>query len=385
LAAGGPLTLGSPDTTIDAVETWYLSVPLETPIVLGSLVIAARDFAIVRVRTRGGLEGVAYSLTRGGPLDLVINDVLSPKLLGKDALETDLRQDELRRSVVSLGPVGLVGRGISLVDICLWDIRGRVEGQPAWKLLGGSRSSAPVIVVAPYAAPDEPDGAYADRIAARVGRGYGTIKLYPLTDPAVMARRVAAVRDRVGPDVQLVVDMAWSWRSVDEAIDAVRAWDSLGLTWVEDPFPSHDWRSIKELADSVETPIAAGDEESVPAHVEGLIANRAVDVLRMDATSIGGFTRFARLRELASQAGLPISTHAYPEIHRHCVFAWPDSGPIEIFLPQSPTWGAARFLETEIDVPAGSWEIAAPSDPGVAVPVDWQAVDSLALRTRAVT
>ena len=75
--------MGNRDTTIDAIETWYLSVPLETPIVLGSLVITTRDFVIVRVRTRGGLEGVAYSLTRGAPLDLVINDVLAPEPAGQ--------------------------------------------------------------------------------------------------------------------------------------------------------------------------------------------------------------------------------------------------------------------------------------------------------------
>jgi L-alanine-DL-glutamate epimerase-like enolase superfamily enzyme len=384
LAPGGTLIASSQEAVIDAVETWYLSVPLETPIVLGSLTIATRDFVIVRVRTVDGLEGVAYSLTRGAPLDLVINDVLAPKLLGRDALDTALRHDELTRSVVSLGAVGLVGRGISLIDICLWDLKGRLAALPVWKLLGGDRSSSPVIVVAPYADPDEPDDAYAERIAARLGGRYGAIKLYPLADPAAMARRLAAVRRTLGADVELMVDMAWSWRSVSEAVDAVRSWEDYGLSWVEDPFPSADWQSIKGLSDAVETRIAAGDEVSVEAHVEALIANRAVDVLRMDATSIGGFSRFAALREQAERAGLQVSPHAYSEIHRHCVFAWPNVGPVEIFLPQSPTWGTARFLEDEMDVTAGSMEIAAPAEPGLGLHVDWAAVGSLARRTESI-
>jgi L-alanine-DL-glutamate epimerase-like enolase superfamily enzyme len=253
-----------------------------------------------------------------------------------------------------------------------------------WKLLGGDRSSSPVIVVAPYADPDEPDDAYAERIAARLGGRYGAIKLYPLADPAAMARRLAAVRQVLGADVELMVDMAWSWRSVSEAVDAVRSWEDYGLSWVEDPFPSADWQSIKRLSDAVETRIAAGDEVSVEAHVEALNANRAVDVLRMDATSIGGFSRFAALREQAERAGLQVSPHAYSEIHRHCVFAWPNVGPVEIFLPQSPTWGTARFLEDEMDVTAGSMEIAAPAEPGLGLHVDWAAVGSLARRTESI-
>ena len=160
------------DTDIQQLETWYCRIPLETPIVLGDMVIAHRDFVIVRLRSAGGAEGVAYSLTRGAPLDLVLSELIGPRLMGRDALDTARRHEELTRGAVMLGAVGLVGRAISLVDIALWDLKGRLAGLPVWRLLGGYRQSAPVLLVAPYAGADETDDAYAERLAPLASRGY---------------------------------------------------------------------------------------------------------------------------------------------------------------------------------------------------------------------
>lgn len=357
-----------------------MRVPLATPIVLGHMVMAHREFVIVRVRTEDGVDGVAYSLTRDAPLDLVLTEYIGPKIIGGDALDTARTRDELVRGTVSLGAVGLVGRAMSLVDICLWDIKGQIAGLPVWRLLGGFRPTAPIGLVAPYAAGDENNEVYAERLVDLAARGYQNLKLYPLADPDAMRRRLAAIRAEVGWEIGLIVDMAWSFRSAADAIAAVRGWEEFKLLWVEDPFPADDWRSIKALSDAVTTPIAVGDEVSVPATMERLINERAVDVVRLDATSIGGFTGFASIREQAARAGLVISPHAYGEIHRHCVHGWPGVTPIEIFPPESPTWGASRFFTQELELPAGRLDIDAPTEPGLGLHVDWAAVDRLADR-----
>jgi L-alanine-DL-glutamate epimerase-like enolase superfamily enzyme len=373
------------DTDIQQLETWYCRIPLETPIVLGDMVISHRDFVVVRLRTRSGAEGVAYSLTRGAPLDLVLSELIGPRLLGRDALDTAGRHEELTRGVVMLGAVGLVGRAISLVDIALWDLKGRLAGLPVWRLLGGYRQSAPVLLVAPYAGADESDDAYAERLAPFASRGYATIKLYPMTDPEAMRQRLTVIRQHLGTGIGLVVDMAWSFRSAADAIAAVRMWEGFDLTWVEDPFPPDEWRSIRALSDAVATPIAVGDEVSVRATTERLIDERAVDVLRLDATSIGGFTGFDSLRDQAVRAGYVVSPHAYAEIHQHCVFGWPGVEPVEIFLPGSPTWGASRFLSHELDLSDGSRELAAPTEPGLRLQIDWKAVEALSSRHTITT
>jgi L-alanine-DL-glutamate epimerase-like enolase superfamily enzyme len=372
------------DTTIDRIETWLCSVILDKPVTLGQLVISHRDFVVVRMRTSGGAEGVAYSLTRGAPLDVVLADVVAPRLLGREALDTAARHEEMRRGVVTLGAVGLVGRAISLADICLWDLKGRASGMPVWRLLGGYRDQAPVGLVAPYAGPDEADETYADRVAELALRGYASIKLYPAADPAAMAHRLAAIRERAGDETGLVIDMAWSFRTAAEAIRSVRMWEPFDLAWVEDPFPSEEWRAMRALADAVSTPIAAGDEVSVPGTMERLITERAVDLVRLDATSIGGFTGFAALRQAAADAGYVVSTHAYGEIHRHCSYAWPNVTPIELFPPGSPTWGASHLLAAELDLPLGDDTLPAPTEPGLDLALDWDAVQAMAARHTVV-
>lgn len=404
------------DTTIERIETWYLRVPLETPITLGEMVIAHRDFVLVRVGTAGGAEGVAYSLTRGAPLDLVLADVVAPRLLGRDALDPAARREELVRGLVMLGAVGLVGRALSLVDICLWDIKARLAGLPVWRLLGGGddssatseasgpreasatseasgpaaaagmRGHAPVIMVAPYARPGEEDAAYAERLVGLVARGYSTLKLYPMPDPVAMRARLAVVRQRLGERIGLVVDMSWSFRTAAQAVEAVGMWEDLGLAWVEDPFPADEWRSIRALSEAVDTPIGVGDEVSEPSVVERLISERAVDLVRLDATSMGGFTGFAALLRQAESAGLPVSPHAYGEIQQHCVFGWGGVSPVELFAPDSPTWGTGRFMRRQLDVDPSAepaiphGELAAPSTPGLGLEFDWSAVRALSLR-----
>lgn len=368
------------DTTIDRVETWYLRVPLATPIRLGDMVIAERDFVVLRVSTKGGLRGVAYSLTRGAPLDRVLTELIGSRLLGAEALDTRARSEELRRSVQSLGAVGLVGRAMSLADIALWDILGQEAGVPVWRLLGGARYNAPVLMVAPYADPDEPDEAYAERVAVVAARGYRYLKLYPMANPAAMGRRLGAIRAAVGTGLGLVVDMAWSFGGVLDAIAAVRSWEEHDLTWVEDPYGAEEWTSIKTLADAVRTPIAVGDEVSVWGTTERLITERAVDIVRLDVTSIGGFAAYDSLREQAHRAGMLVSPHAYGEFHQHCIFAWPGTGPVELFSPDSPTWGTSRFLARQLDAEGETGMLSAPCEPGLGLALDWDAVERLSMR-----
>jgi L-alanine-DL-glutamate epimerase-like enolase superfamily enzyme len=371
--------------TVERVDALYCRIPLEQPIVLGELVISHRDFVLTRVRTSDGVDGLAYALSRGAPVDIVVTDLLAPLLVGRDAQDIARRVEEMTRAMVTLGPDGIVQRAISLLELCLWDIKGRVASMPVWRLLGGYRDQADVLLVAPYAAPDEVDEAYAERLTEHAARGYAALKLYPLPNPAAMAKRLAVLRDVLGARIGLIVDMAWSWRSSRQAIEAVRGWEGSDLAWVEDPLPASDWRSLRALSDAVETPIAAGDEVTLRGTMETLIEERAVDVHRLDAMTIGGLSAFAAVRGSASRAGLTVSPHAYPEIHRHCVFAWPDVGPIEVFPSRSPTWGTSRFLEDEPDLPGAAGTLAAPMEPGLGLHIDWAAAGSLALRTTAAT
>jgi L-alanine-DL-glutamate epimerase-like enolase superfamily enzyme len=371
--------LRASESSITAIEAWALSFALPHPLRLGDMYIDRRHYALVRITTAGGAEGLAYGLTRGAPVDLVVAELLAPLLIGEDALDIPRLVERCSRATVPLGTFGLVLRGLSLLDIALWDIKAKLAGMPLWRLLGGARSEVPVMVVEGYPLPDETPEGFAQRVSARAAEGYTAVKIANAPDPAVVAQRLKAVRAAVGPETALVVDVAWAWRDLRSAVAVAEIWEPYRLEWIEDPFPSQQVRTLARLRDAVRTPIAAGDEVSLRSTVEQILAERAVDVLRLDVTTIGGVTGFAEVRAQAAAGGYQISTHVYPEIHSHLAFAWPGIEPIERFPAGSPFDFVDRFIGTSLDSSAAG-TMRAPEAPGLGLEVDWKVVEGAATR-----
>lgn len=359
-----------------------MRVELAAPLQLGALLVPSRDFVVVRVTTRDGAPGVAYSLSRGAPVDVVITEMFAPLLVGENSGDIDAILAACRRPYLSLGDVGLVGQALSLLDIALWDVKARKAGVPLWRLLGGGSNGtrAPVMLVAPYADPTESDEHYAERLAILARAGYRQVKLYPPARPAHMAARLAAIRCAVGSQLKLVVDVSWTWQRASEAIPIVRTWEDFDLAWVEDPIPAQETEEIRALSDAVETPIAVGDEVTVRSHIDRLLETRAVDVLRLDASAIGGISGIRRYGQRAAMARLQVSLHVYPEFHRHCTFALPGLGPLETFPVPCDTWGSHQFVVGDAAAIDASGQASAPTAPGLGLEIDWRAVTALSRR-----
>jgi L-alanine-DL-glutamate epimerase-like enolase superfamily enzyme len=277
--------------------------------------------------------------------------------------------------MVPLGLTGLVQRGMSMVDIGLWDIKARVAHLPLWRLLGGYRNEAPIMLVDGYARDNETAVDFADRLGARAQQGFTAIKLANQADPDEMSARLTAVREAVGPGVALVVDIVWAWRDVQAAIDIAQRWAPARLAWIEDPFPPDFVSQTRRLKASIATPIGAGDEVSSPSTFEALLNQEAIDVVRLDATTIGGITGFAQVHARAAAAGYRVSPHIYPEVHQHCAFAWPSVEPVEMF----PSGGAFDFSHQFVTAGALEFEtpgrLRAPAREGIGMEIDWRTVE----------
>jgi L-alanine-DL-glutamate epimerase-like enolase superfamily enzyme len=327
---------------------------------------------------------VAYALTRGAPIDLVVNDVLAPLIVGEDALDIPRLMERCSRVMVPLGNFGLIQRGLSLLDIALWDIKAKLAGLPLWRLLGGSRPEVPIMAVEGYPLPGEDAEGFGRRVAARAGEGYTAIKIANLPDPAEMAERLKAVRAHAGAEIGLVVDIVWAWRDVRSGLRAAWLWEPYALKWIEDPFPPQQVENMARLREASPTVIAAGDEVSSRANVDQILAEHAVDVLRLDATTIGGVTAFSEVRAQASAAGYQVSPHVYPEIHQHFAFAWPGIEPIEMF----PRDGAFDFVDRFVGPAsltfAAPGRLGPPQAPGLGMEIDWQVVEKATSRRSRV-
>ncbi|MGE0241587.1 MAG: hypothetical protein AB7S59_22935, partial [Parvibaculaceae bacterium] len=154
-------------TTIERIEAFACSLPLDQPLDLGTYLVAARDYAVVKVVTSGGLTGAAIGLSRRAPVDMAVAEVLAPVLIGKDALHLTACLAAMDRVTDGMGRSGIVGRARSLVDIALHDIRARSAALPLWRLLGGSPDPVDLIIVEVYRIANEPEGSLVDRLLGR--------------------------------------------------------------------------------------------------------------------------------------------------------------------------------------------------------------------------
>src|SRR5579884_4216045 len=157
-SAASPASAGStsmschdPIARVDAVT---VGIDLPTPLLLGSTEIGRREYAVVTVTTEDGLSGSSYSLTRALPLAAAVRTALAPLLVGADSALIAAAWDRCYRATAPGGRTGILMRGLSLVDIALWDIKAKRAGLPLWAMLGGHRREVPVLVVGGYPRPD---------------------------------------------------------------------------------------------------------------------------------------------------------------------------------------------------------------------------------------
>ncbi len=371
---------------VELVQVWACELQLPNPLSFGTYSVPSRHYAAVRLTTSDGIVGEALGLSRGVPVDVAVADVLAPLVVGKNALDVGARMAEIGRATTAMDRDGVMARARSLLEIALWDIRAQVAGLPLWSLLGGYPRPVPVLLLEGYNLPGESDEAYAERLAARVDEGYVGLKIEAASykDPAQLAGRLAHLRRLVGDDPLVVVDMAWSWESVRQGVEAMRLWAPYGITWVEDPLPRHRAREIAELRRSYLCPVASGDEATRPGELAELLAAGAVDVLRMDATTIGGVGEAMHLAAEAARAGARASLHVHPEVHQHCVFASPAFDYVEAYSADRPFDCAHELFDRDFLDAVVKGTVLPPEDPGLGPRLVDAALERCAYRTSSV-
>jgi hypothetical protein len=187
-----------------------------------------------------------------------------------------------------------------------------------------------VALVEGYAIVGEAEEDLVARLVQRNAEGYR------FQDRSALRRPGAGAANREWPNVDAVFtcDLAWSWLTAREIAAAAtqKAWRRLDRG-------SDAARAASEIAflrQHSKIPIGIGDEATRVAELEGLMDGGCVDVLRVDATTIGGFSAALALAEQATRRGFRVSYHVNPEIHRHCIFANDAVDHIEIFPADRP-------------------------------------------------
>lgn len=327
----------SPDA-IRHVKLSTVNLPLATPI-SDAKVFTGRQkpmtevvFLFAEITTEQGHEGVGFSYSKraGGPAQYAHAKEVAETMLGEDPNDIAKLYNKLLWAGASVGRSGVATQALAALDIALYDLKSKRAGLPLAKFLGSHRDSVRTYNTSGgflNASVEE----VKERAARSIAEGIGGIKIkVGLPDSAQDLRRVAAVREHIGPDVPLMVDANQQWdRST--ALRMGRKLEEFDLTWIEEPLDAYDAEGHAALAATLDTPIATGEMLASVAEHERLIAARACDIIQPDAPRIGGITAFLRLSTLADQAGLDLAPHFAMEIHLHLAAAYPREAWVEHF------------------------------------------------------
>ena len=352
---------------IDRIETRLYRIPLPTPVEAASHgVMREFDMVAVRLRDADGATGCGYTILNarhGGGAAAVINNVFAPIVLSEDPRRIEWLWARMWRSHHYSGRGGLVSFAIAAVDTALWDLRGRALREPLWRLLGGHRPE-----VRAYAGNIDlnfPREKLLEGVSRSLAAGFRSVKMR-VGKPSLRedVERVAAVRDLIGPDIELMTDANEAWRT-DQATRAFRALRDFDLVWIEEPIRPDDYAGYAHLRAHGGIPVAAGENLHTLAEFTALIATGGVDFPEPDLTTCGGITAWMKVARLAEAHGLPVTSHGAHDLHVHLLAAVPNAAYLEMH-----GFGLERFIAQPLQLNEGM-AIAA-DRPGHGIDFDWE-------------
>ena len=313
---------------------------------------------------------------RGGPLlEVLLRTVLEPMLIGKDPRQNEQLWNSIYHDALPRrGGDGLMRHALAAVDFALWDLKGKAAGLPVWQLLGGRRQLVPTYANCAHHLPVDD---LAQRDAEYVAAGHRALKIRgtrSFVTPAEATRRVEAVREAIGPDVKLMVDVNGSW-DVDTAIQQLKRWQRHNVYWLEEPVPPFEIAGYKRVRERAgETYIVGGEQHVGLLEFQMLIDQQAIDIAQPNAAMTGGITDWLRIHAYATSQSVPVSPWNLQQVHIHLAAALPNVQWIEYFMPDNALLEfqgnliSGSTLE-EIVEPDGVY-LVAPDKPGLGISLD---------------
>ena len=259
---------------------------------------AARNWLFVKIETDEGIYGVGEASGWPRVVETAIQD-LTPLLIGEDPFNIERLWGKMQVAMMGHGMTGIVGSGaMTGIEIALWDLKGKALGLPVWNLLGGKvRDRIRVYAHAGTAA----------RARELVDRGYNALKLGGIRD---CLRKVREVRDEVGDEVDLMVDVHGPpWMTTRDAIALGNALEEYDLLFYEDPVAPENLDALRRVADAVQLPIAAGERHAGVFGVMDLIEQEIIDVVQPDTGRAGGLLQMKKIAAMAEAHYITMAPH----------------------------------------------------------------------------
>ena len=378
------------------VRTIALTCRCNPPYASAAGVQAQRAALLVEIETDRGIVGIGEAGIGGGVTASVIERTLKPLLVGEDPLLIEHLWQKMFARTRQFGRRGVVMHAISGIDIALWDIAGKVAKLPVYKLLGAARDRVEAYASGGFYQAGKSAAELAGEAEAYRARGFKGMKMKvgrnPSTgthlrqligkaefcevDPGEDLARVAAVRQALGPNAKLMVDVNCAW-SPDVAIEMGRAMEAQKLYWIEEPVATDDIEGSARVADALATPIAGYETENGLYGFRQLIDKGAVDIVQPDIAWSGGFSEGRRIAAYAQAHHKMVAPHAFAGAvllvaSLHFAAAIPNGLLLE--WDQNPNALRDELLKEPLDLEKDG-TVRPPERPGLGIELDRAAVD----------
>lgn len=328
-----------------------------------------RDFSlvVVKVTTDEGATGVGYTYAvgqmGGSAIASLLEDSVAPLVLGEDPRRIEKIWKKLWWATHYIGRGGIASFAMSAIDIALWDLKAKLAGEPLWRFLGGEDNKAEA-----YGGGIDFHMSIEELMAQTSGfldAGLNAVKIKIGRDSIKEeCERIAAIRDLLGDDKKLMVDVNMKW-SAEKALRASHAFADYDIYWIEEPTIPDDIEGNRRVETEGPIPVASGENLHTIYEFQRMIAEGGISFPDVDVSNLGGFTAAMKVAHFAEAHNRQVTTHGIQDLHVSLLAAIPNASLLEIHA-----FRIDEFLIHPLKIVDG---YAYASDrPGHGVEIDWE-------------
>jgi L-rhamnonate dehydratase len=340
----------------------------------------------VEVETDSGIIGHGFtSITEEDVIAQIVNGVIGPNIVGDDPLLHERIWEKLYWTMMPRGQTGYAAHALAAVDLALWDIKGKALDLPVWKLLGGARDRVPVYATFGFGFFDREQLAAAAK--EWVKQGFRRLKMtvagealrhkdtHPLMDAIREdAERVQAVREAVGPEIDIFIDANCNL-DLYHATKLAEMIKPFNISFFEEPITQNDPLAMAQLRRNTGMALACGQNEGLLFRFRDFLVNQAIDYAQPNVCITGGYTQCLKIAGLAASFNVSVANGGAWSYHNMHLQAGVTNGSlvehhylaVELY----------KLLYRDLPMPKDGW-LTLPDRPGLGFEPDRDAIRELA-------
>jgi L-alanine-DL-glutamate epimerase-like enolase superfamily enzyme len=337
----------------------------------GSSGVPTPEIVVVTMKTDAGIDGhgFGWGVKGGARLAHTIAEVYRPELLGEDPLDRERLWHKAHQADRFGGLTSFAAYGP--LDVALWDIGAKQAGIPLYKYIGAYRDVIPAYASSPFLKTPQQ---YADLAREAHKLGYTAFKLHPPGEAKLDIECCRAVREAVGPTMELMSDPVGGAYDHGDALRVGRALEKLEFLWLEEPLFDHDLQGLEMLSSTLDIPIAAAEWDSDFFSKLNFLKGGAADIIRADVSWTGGVTGMLKSSHLAEAFGVNCEPHMtmlslMDLANLHVALAIKNCRYIEIPFPDGAKFGINNPIHID-----SNGLVHPPQAPGLGADIDWDAI-----------